>query len=196
MTAPERVEVGRVVKAHGLRGEVAVHLLTDVPDRLAPGVPVRVAGRDTIVATSRPHQGRMLVRFEHIRDRTAAEGLRGASVEADAVAPDDLDVYLVSELVGRPVVDRRGVGLGTVTALVAMPPVAGYDLLEVTRDDGTTWLLPAADELVTAVEGVDGLHLEVGDLPEGLVDPSAADAVPASGSGMAPGHADGSEEDA
>jgi 16S rRNA processing protein RimM len=173
-----------------------VHLLTDVPDRLAPGVAVRVAGRDTTVATARPHQGRLLVRFEHIHDRTAAESLRGASVEAAAVAPDDLDVYLVSELVGRPVVDRDGAGLGTVTALVAMPPVAGYDLLEVTRDDGTTWLLPAADELVTAVEHADGLRLEVGDLPEGLLDPSAADAVSGSGSGSgsAPGRVATSEE--
>jgi len=172
MPTPERVEVGRVVKAHGLRGEVSVHLLTDVDDRLAAGVRVWVDGRETSVATSRPHQGRALVRFAHVRDRTAAELLRGARVEAEPLDADELDVYLVSELVGCRVVDRTGALLGTVAALVEMPPVAGYDLLEVVRADGTTWLLPAADELVTAVEQDGQLHLEVGDLPDGLLDPS------------------------
>jgi hypothetical protein len=53
-----------------------------------------------------------------------------------------------------------------------MPPVAGYDLLEVTRGDGTTWLLPAADELVEVVElGGGERELVVRELPDGLVEP-------------------------
>ena len=55
---PDRVEVGRVVKAHGLRGEVSVHIDSDVPDRLAVGARVWVAGRESRVATTRPHQWR------------------------------------------------------------------------------------------------------------------------------------------
>jgi ribosomal 30S subunit maturation factor RimM len=66
----------------------------------------------------------------------------------------------------------EGVTLGTVTALVEMPPVAGYDLLEVTRADGTIWLLPAADELVEVVElGAGERELVVRELPDGLVEP-------------------------
>jgi 16S rRNA processing protein RimM len=168
----ERVEIGRVAKAHGLRGEVAVHLDSDVPDRLSVGTPVWVAGRATTVATVRPHQGRSLIRFAHVTDRTAAELLRGAIVEAAPLDPEDLDVYLVTELVGRAVRTRDGVVLGTVTALVEMPPVAGYDLLEVTRADGTSWLLPAADELVEVVELGEGeRELIVDELPDGLVEP-------------------------
>jgi len=168
----ERVEVGRVVKAHGLRGEVVVFVDSDVPDRLAVGTPVWVAGRATTVATVRPHQGRELIRFAHINDRTGAELLRGAIVEAAPLDPEDLDVYLVTELVGRAVRTPEGETLGTVTALVEMPPVAGYDLLEVTRDDGTTWLLPAADELVEVVElGAGERELVVRELPDGLVEP-------------------------
>lgn len=146
----EWVVVGRVAKAHGIRGEVAVEVLSDVPDRLAPGTPVRVAGRDSEVATCRPHQGRLLVRFTHVSDRTAAELLRGAAVEAAPVATDDLDTFLIAELVGARVEDADGTDLGTVSALIELPPAAGYDLLEVTRDDGRTWLLPDADELVEA----------------------------------------------
>jgi 16S rRNA processing protein RimM len=175
----ERVEVGRVVKAHGLRGEVAVHIDSDVPDRLPVGARVWVAGRESRVATTRPHQGRALIRFVHVTDRTGAELLRGAVVEAEPIDPDELDVYLVTELIGRPVVTVEGTSLGTVTALIEMPPVAGYDLLEVTRADGSTWLLPAADELVEVVEleagegGEDGAvdrRLVVHQLPEGLAD--------------------------
>ncbi len=173
------VEVGRVGRAHALRGEVVVHLSSDVPDRLAPGVRVRVGGRDTSVVTVREHQGRPLVRFAHVADRSAAEALRGAAVEAEPVAPADLDVYLVSELVGRPVVSADGAPLGTVTALVPMPAVAGYDLLEVTRQDGRTWLLPAADALVDVEEAEDGTvdRLVAHDLPAGLLDPDAAEEV-------------------
>jgi 16S rRNA processing protein RimM len=170
--ADARVEVGRVAKAHGLRGEVAVHLDSDVPGRLAVGTRVWVGGRETSVATVRPHQGRELIRFAHISDRTAAELLRGAIVEAAPLDPEDLDVYLVTELIGRPVVTADGAALGTVTGLVEMPPVAGYDLLEVTRADSTTWLLPAADELVEVVEHGGGeRELVVRDLPDGLMAP-------------------------
>jgi 16S rRNA processing protein RimM len=176
-SAAALVEVGRVGRAHALRGEVVVHLSSDVPDRLAPGTPVRVGWRDTEVVSVREHQGRPLVRFAHVGDRSAAEALRGAAVEAAPLAPEDLDVYLAAELVGRPVVDADGVDLGTVTALVPMPAVAGYDLLEVRRADGSTWLLPAADELVTVEQAADGTvaRLVAHDLPDGLADPTAAE---------------------
>ena len=170
MTDAERVEVGRVIKPHGLRGEVAVYVTSDRDDRLAAGTPVWVDGVASTVATSRPHQGRPLVRFEHVHDRTAAELLRGAAIEAAPLDPDDLDAYLVSELIGVRVVDASGVDLGEVIGHIEMPAVAGYDLLEVERADGATWLLPAADELVEAVDDADGLRLVARELPEGLLD--------------------------
>ena len=171
MTGDERVEVGRVVKPHGLRGEVVVRVASDVVGRLAPGVEVRVGGVATTVATAREHQGRPLVRFAHVPDRNAAELLRGAIVEAAPLDVEELDNYLVSELVGASVIDHDGASLGTVSALVEMPAVAGYDLLEVTTPEGRTWLLPAADELVEIVDDADGLRLVVGELPDGLIDP-------------------------
>jgi 16S rRNA processing protein RimM len=173
VTGTERVEVGRVVKPHGLRGEVVVHTTSDVPDRLATGVDVWVDGVASTVVTAREHQGRPLVRFAHVADRTAAELLRGALVEAAPIDATDLDTYLVTELVGVRVLDGDGVLLGVVSALVEMPAVAGYDLLEVVAPDGRTWLLPAADELVEAVEDADGLHLVAAALPEGLIDAAA-----------------------
>jgi len=166
----DRVEVGRVIKPHGLRGEVVVHVVSDVDDRFAPGVEVWVDGVASTIATSRPHQGRPLVRFAHVPDRTAAELLRGAVIEAAPVDAVELDTYLASELIGVQVRDADGAVLGTVSGLVEMPAVAGYDLLEVRTADDRTWLLPAADELVEAVEDEDGLHLVAAELPEGLLD--------------------------
>jgi len=174
LTGVERVEVGRIIKPHGLRGEVVVHMSSDVTDRLGAGVRVWVDGAETTVATAREHQGRPLIRFAQVSDRTAAELLRGAVVEAEPIEAVELDTYLVSELIGVPVIDGGGVLLGTVSALVDMPAIAGYDLLEVTAPDGRTWLLPAADELVEAIEDEDGLRLVAAALPEGLIDGSSA----------------------
>lgn len=162
--------VARIVKAHGIRGEVACDLLTDVADRLGAGTPVTVGERDSTVAASRPHQGRLLVRFEGVTTRTDAELLRGLEVAADPLDEDDHEAYFVHELVGMAVVDADGAALGRVRALVELPAAAEYDLLEVERDDGHRWLLPAVDEYVEVEADGDGQRLVVTDPPDGLLD--------------------------
>lgn len=167
----DRVVVGRVVKPHGIRGEVAVSVLSDVPGRLDAGVTVQGRGQDWTIATSRWHQGRLLVRFEDVADRNAAELLRGMELEADAVDLSDSDTFFAHELVGMAVVTEDGADLGTVRDLVELPAAAGYDLLEVERGDGRTWLLPAVDEYVEVREDEAGRdRLVLVDPPEGLVD--------------------------
>ena len=172
----QRVVVARVVKAHGIRGEVACDLRSDVPGRLDAGTPVTVAGRDTTVVTSRPHQGRLLLRFDGVATRTDAELLRGAEVLADPIDETDHDVYFAHELVGMPVVDADGAGLGAVRALVELPAAAEYDLLEVEREDGHRWLLPAVDDFVAIeVDDEERERLVVTDPPEGLLDDARAE---------------------
>lgn len=168
--APTLVTIGRVVKAHGIRGEVAVNVQTDLPDRFDAGLTVVVGGSPRVIESSRPHQGRLLVRFEGIRDRTQAELLRGRIIEAEPRELEDSDTYFVHELVGmRVVLDDRD--LGEVSALIELPPAAGYDLLEVRRDDGSTWLLPAVEDQVEVEDAADGgQRLRLTDPPEGLID--------------------------
>lgn len=168
------IEVGRVVKPHGLRGEVAVHLLTDRPDvRFAVGAVVVLDGTTREVVASRPHQGRWLVRLDDVVDRDVAERLRGAVLLAAPLPDDDrTDTFWVHELVGMTVVTEDGDDLGDVVAVVELPAAAGYDLLEVEHPDGHTWWLPDADELVEAVETEDGdMLLVVVDPPAGLWEP-------------------------
>ena len=167
------IEVGRVVKPHGVRGEVAVHLLTDRPEvRFADGAEVLLDGEPVEVASGRPHQGRWLVRFQGVADRGAAEGLRGAVLSAPPLPGDEqTETFWVHELVGLQVVDEDGADVGEVVDHVELPPAAGYDMLEVRRPSGRLVLLPAVDELMEARQDDDGLVLVLVDPPAGLLDP-------------------------
>jgi 16S rRNA processing protein RimM len=168
---PDLVLIGRVVKAHGIRGEVVVHPLSDVPDRFDTGTRVVLGGTPSTIASSRPHQGRLLVAFEGVTDRSAAELLCGRDIEAPRVDLDDTDTYFVHELVGMVVRSDAGEDLGTVVAAIELPGSAGYDLLEVRRPDGSVWLLPAVDDYVEVTEDDAGVeHLLVVDPPAGLID--------------------------
>jgi 16S rRNA processing protein RimM len=174
-SAQQRVVVARIVKAHGIRGEVACDLLTDVAGRLEVGTPVTVGDEPTTVVTSRPHQGRMLLRFEGVVDRNQAELLRGREVLADPLEDHDSDTYFAHELVDMEVVDAAGGSLGRVRALVELPAAAEYDLLEVEREDGHRWLLPAVDDFVEVeVDEHDVERLVVTDPPDGLLDDARA----------------------
>jgi 16S rRNA processing protein RimM len=178
VTERDLVVIGRIIKAHGLRGEVAVHVLSDVPGRFDAGSQVHLEGRATRIEASRPHQGRLLLQFAGVTDRTAAELLRGKVIEAEPADVSDSETYYAHELVDMAVVDERGGDLGRVSALIELPDAAGYDLLEVTRADGGTWLLPAVDDFEEVQEADDGSErLRLVNPPDGLVDPAEAEVV-------------------
>lgn len=169
--------IGRVIKPHGIRGEVVVESLSDVPGRFDPGVVVALGDDLHTIASSRPHAGRLLVAFEGLSDRNAAETLRGRSVTAGSRELDDQDVYYVHELVGLDVVTADGQWMGEVAGVRDLPAAAGYDLLEVDRD-GVLWLLPSDDGLVEVATNADTGEdlLLVVDPPAGLL-PDDADAA-------------------
>lgn len=167
--AATAVLIGRVVKAHGIRGEVVVQPLSDVPGRFDVGTEVVVGDAMRTIVGSRPHQGRLLVAFEEVRDRNAAERLRGAAILGPPVDLEDSETYFAHELVGMAVRHVDGRDLGAVTALIELPAAAGYDLLEVAREEHT-WLLPAAEEFVEVVADDAGALTLVVDPPDGLID--------------------------
>lgn len=113
------LEIGRVVKPHGIRGEVIVALTTNVPGRLAPGIVLSADDRELEIDAARPHQGRWIVAFAGVTDRTGAEALRGVVLRSEAVADDD--ALWVHELIGAEVVDTTGAVLGRVTSVEANP---------------------------------------------------------------------------
>lgn len=100
----QEVHIGRVIKPHGVKGEVVVDPTTDTPEqRFAIGEVLtgKQAGkqRELTISTMRPHQGRLLIRFEEVPDRTAAESLRGLRFYAAPIIDDD-DAYYDHELEG------------------------------------------------------------------------------------------------
>jgi 16S rRNA processing protein RimM len=119
------LEVGRITRTHGVRGEVVVVLTTDRLERLAPGATLHSDAGELVVAAARPHRDRWIVAFEGRRDREAAELLRGLVLRAEPL--DDPDELWVHELVGATVATPSGTRLGTCVAVVANPAA---DLLE------------------------------------------------------------------
>jgi 16S rRNA processing protein RimM len=119
------LEIGRVTRPHGVRGEVVVDLTTDRVERLAPGSVLASDAGNLTVAAARPHQRRWIVAFEGHTDRDAADRLRGLALRAEAL--DDPEALWVHDLVGSEVVTVEGDEAGTCVAVVANP---ASDLLE------------------------------------------------------------------
>jgi 16S rRNA processing protein RimM len=125
VTGPRRLVVGRIVKPHGIRGEVVVDPLSDAPDRFAPGARLSVGGADdpgrtVTVVSSRTHQGRLLVRFDEVRDRSEAEAARGGLLwiaGANAFTPQE-GSWLLHEIEGCRVVSEDGEEIGTVAEVL------------------------------------------------------------------------------
>ena len=124
------LEIGRIGKAHGLRGEVTAVITSDRPERTAPGAVWFLCGDRYVVAAIRPFQTRWIARLEGIGTREAAEALTGAVIEAEPI--DDPDALWVHELVGAEVRTPDGRAWGRVVAVLSNP---ANDLLEL--DDGT-----------------------------------------------------------
>lgn len=150
------VLVGEIVKAHGLRGEVAVWALSENPARFKVGARLRVGAEaassvEMTVEQCRPQPPeRLLVRFAGVVDRTQAEALRGARIFAP---PRDLpalpeDSFWEQDLLGLQVVDTAGTPLGEVTAVLSR---AEQDLWQVATAGGPV-LLPATKAIVVRVD--------------------------------------------
>jgi 16S rRNA processing protein RimM len=158
------VVVGRITKAHGLRGEVAVQVFSDNPDRFAEGAQVYLEdGRTLTVTAARWAGARMLVSFEGVSDRTAAEVLRGRSlVVPHSMLPELADgEYWPHQLIGCEVLTEAGRSLGRLTDVIENP---ANDLWAATDDDGVETLIPAIRDVVVEVDVGVGRIL-VRDLP-------------------------------
>ena len=113
------LEVGRIGRPHGLRGEVVVLLTSDRAERLAPGAVLQTDGGPLVVERSRPHQDRHLVLFEGVVGREGAEALGGTVLRAEPI--DDPDALWVHDLIGTPVEETDGTVRGTVVEVQENP---------------------------------------------------------------------------
>jgi 16S rRNA processing protein RimM len=168
------------MRAHGLRGEVAVRVRSDVPERRFavgkvlycdhPEVP------ELVVAAARPHSDRMLVSFEGVADRSVAEALQGSVlwIDADQIGSasgeagdegDDAEAWWDHELVGLAARTVDGQALGIVAEVVHNP---GGELLAIAREGGRELLVPFVRAIVPTVDPAGGFVIV--DPPPGLLE--------------------------
>jgi 16S rRNA processing protein RimM len=175
MTPPELMLVGRLRKAHGIRGELDLEPLTDAPAAVfAAGRTILVgttegdpdpAGRTLTVRRARPQgDGSIIVAFDEISDRSEADRWRGRYLLAPASElepPGEGEVY-VHELPGMRVILRDGDSLGVVSNVIELPQGLA---LEVRRDSESV-VLPFLDEFIASVDRAS--RVIVATPPEGL----------------------------
>ncbi len=152
--------VGRVRRAHGIRGELVVEALTDEPGEVfapgrrvfvgtAKGDPVRPA-RELHVTRSSPFKGGLIVAVEGLDDRNGAELLRAATllVPAAEVPPPAEDEVFLHDLVGMRVVLPSGAAVGEVIEVFELPQGIVIDV----RRESDTVMLPFDDHTVVEMD--------------------------------------------
>lgn len=169
--------VGRVVKSHGLRGELVVDVRTDDPaTRFAPGSVLHIRSsrsgtpqsREVRVESARPHGTRLLVRLQGIVDRDAADDLRGTLFvvdSADLPPITDPDEFYDHQLEGLAVRTVSGQEVGSISEVLH---TSAGELLSVHTPAGAEVLVPFVQAIVTSVSLTDRV-VEI-DPPEGLLD--------------------------
>ena len=115
------LEVGRITKTHGVRGDVLVLLSTERTERLAPGTVLSTDRGDLTVERATRHQDRWIVHFAGFGVREEADTWRGTVLRAEALDDEDDDQLWVHELIGSAVALVDGTPVGTVEEVQANP---------------------------------------------------------------------------
>ncbi|RDV09140.1 ribosome maturation factor RimM [Arthrobacter sp. RT-1] len=181
-----QLQVARIGKPHGIRGEVTVQVLTDAPgDRFVPGTEMVVdpaALGPLTVSSARWNKDILLLGFEEVADRNQAETLRGAKlfIETEELDEDDDEGWYEHELVG---LEAR-VGSDVVGKVAALNTGTAQDLLMVTTPEGNEILVPFVEQIVPEVNIEEGYILLTP--PAGLFELNAeAEAAPSEPEGNA-----------
>jgi 16S rRNA processing protein RimM len=168
-TTSSPVIVAKVVKAHGIQGEVVVDLLSDVDRRMEETSEFLLTEGDNIVRQLKVEGWRLFhdryaVKFEGIDDRTAAEQLRGKylAVPEDQIGSLPEDHFFIHDLVGMTVLLKDGKRIGTIRSVLE---TGGVDLLEV-GEEGQI-LIPFTTEICVDVS-LEDRTITI-DPPEGLL---------------------------
>jgi len=164
VTAPAFIIVGRVRKAHGIRGEVLVEVITDAPDAVfasgrrvfagTAGGDISTSRQELHVRTVRAFNEGLLVGFDEVPERNAAEMWRGRYLLLPAEElppPDEEEVYL-HDLIGMRVELVDGMTVGTVSELYELPQGLALDVRRAEPRDDETVLILYDDNTIASVD--------------------------------------------
>jgi 16S rRNA processing protein RimM len=142
------VTVGRIVAAHGVRGEIKVEPLTDFPQRFAKNATLYIDDAPVRITASRV-QGRIFtLKLEGVDTRTAAEALRGKELTVPQTEALNAGRFYQHDIIGLDVVDAHGEALGRVADVLA----TGANDVYIVRGDRGELLLPAVDEVIKRID--------------------------------------------
>ena len=158
------IAVGRISRAHGVRGEVSVVVLSEVEERFAPGATVRLEdGRSLTVDAARPHRDRLLVRFREVGDRTAAASLQGSLLVVPRSSSPTLPEgsWWDHDVEGCDVTTDSGRPLGTVAEVIH---TRANDIWSVLDPSGSETLIPVLKDVIVSVDTA-GRRIVVREIP-------------------------------
>lgn len=163
----EKIKIGKIVNAVGLKGEVKVYNYSDSPDAYERADAVYMGDVLLAVENVRLQKNMVILKLSGIDDRNGAEAVKGKEIfitEADLPVLPEGQFY-VRDLIGMTVKEQDGVPLGKVVNVLQN---TAQDIFEVERENGKQLLIPKVDEFVIRID-VQAGEIEV-KLPAGLLD--------------------------
>ncbi|MCW2308608.1 ribosome maturation factor RimM [Rhodobium gokarnense] len=152
MADPDRILLGQIGAAHGIRGEVRLKSFTEPPEAIADyGALSAGNGREFEIIDWRASKGVLIVRLNGVKDRNAAEALNGTElfVSRDQLGAPEEDEFFHADLIGLDAVDVDGMPFGKV---IAVHDFGAGDLLEIKPADRPSAYLPFTLEAVPEVD--------------------------------------------
>lgn len=151
--ANDKVCLGRIAGAHGVRGELRVESYTAAPADIVSYGSLRdeAGGRHFVLTLAGVTRGQLIARVKGVDDRNAAEALKGVElfVERAALPPTEDDEYYLSDLIGLSCESTSGESLGFVRAV---HDFGAGDVIEIERTDGERAMLPFTRAVVPVVD--------------------------------------------
>jgi 16S rRNA processing protein RimM len=150
---PDYLEIGRIIRPHGIRGEMVVQAGSDLLLSLTSGTEILV-GQDRhplVLERIRPHRGRLLLKVGSINDRDQAETLRSQNLylSSDQVEPLPDGEYYYWQILGLEVYEESGDRLGVVKNIIE---TGANDVYVIENDEGNEILVPAIEEVIRDVD--------------------------------------------
>lgn len=147
------IDVGKIIAAHGIKGEVKVISLSSNPHRFDKGSKMTLAanGQEVTVVSCRPHKEALIIDFAEIGDRNAAEAVQGSLLQVPPDAAGDLPEgeYYIFQLEGLAVITAEGKTLGILQEVIN---TGANDVYRVAMGNGDYLLLPAVKQVVQKVD--------------------------------------------
>ena len=165
---PDFLIVGQILAPQGIKGEIRVQVMTDFPDRFAPGELVYIEGRPLEIECSRPHKQHLVLKLASVDTRREAEELRGRDLSIPRSQIRELPdgEFYAFQLIGLDIFTTDGNHVGRISDIMV---TAGNDIYVVQGKRGEI-LIPAIEDVVKSIDLNEGkVTIEA---IEGLLSPS------------------------